>query len=395
MKILFVNMFYYPTMNGGTEHSLKLLAEELASRGHKVAVATYDGKQPVLSQECISGVYVYRMYNPIFMKKAFHRPVRTDEKLKYYVGKYFNKAMEKQLEYILGQVQPDIVHTQNFFPTRLLKSIKRRGISTIHTLRDYFLLDPKSDLNASHRIIVNLHRLYQRFYTDRYLDMVTAPSELIMKRHTDRNFFSICRRKVIYNAVRLDMEETVRYIDEKKSRTEKTVHFLYVGSLLKLKGIDLLLRTFQEIKMDHIRLTICGSGPMQHEVEDMCRQDTRIRFKGQLMSSELAVEYAAADVVIVPSLWEEPFGRVVIEAAQHGNPIIGSNRGGVAEVIGHTKFGTLFTYDDPEDLKKQIKLFAERNYLRQFYPRLAEGIQEFSSEKQVLKFEEAYSDIRG
>lgn len=395
MKILFVNMFYYPTMIGGTEHSLKLLAEELTDRGHRVSVATYDGKESGLSQECINGVFIYRMCNMLFMKKFFHKSISTDRKMRYYAGKYFNQSVEKQLKRILEQVQPDIVHTQNFFPTALLKCVKKRGISTVHTLRDYFMLDPKSNLNASPKMIVVLHRLYQRFYLDRYLDVVTAPSEIILKRHVERDFFKTCRTKVIHNAVRLNIEETSCYIEGKKNRTDKTVHFLYAGRLVKLKGIDLLLTTFREIRLDHIRLTVCGSGPLQDDVEQVCAQDTRICYKGQLSATDLSKEYVAADVVIVPSLWEEPFGRIVIEAAQYGNPVIGSNRGGVTEIIKHSGFGSVFAYDDAEDLQRQIRLFADRNYLRQFYPQLIGGIQEFSSKKQVEKFEDVYREVRG
>ena len=43
MKILILNMFYYPNLIGGAEHSVKLLAEHLAAKGHKVSVLTMDG----------------------------------------------------------------------------------------------------------------------------------------------------------------------------------------------------------------------------------------------------------------------------------------------------------------------------------------------------------------
>ena len=76
MRVLIINMYYYPNMIGGAEHSVKLLAEGLVKSGHQVTVYTLDAiaKNEALKQETIEGVHVVRGYSKAIYERRIKKP---------------------------------------------------------------------------------------------------------------------------------------------------------------------------------------------------------------------------------------------------------------------------------------------------------------------------------
>jgi glycosyltransferase involved in cell wall biosynthesis len=106
--------------------------------------------------------------------------------------------------------------------------------------------------------------------------------------------------------------------------------FLFVGRLEPIKGIDLLLSAFDELDPSiEARLVIVGDGTLSREVENAMERDTRIVYRGRLEGEALWAQFAAADVLVAPSL-SEPWGLVVNEALSAGLAIV------VSDVFGCT-----------------------------------------------------------
>lgn len=74
--------------------------------------------------------------------------------------------------------------------------------------------------------------------------------------------------------------------------------------------------------------------------------------------------YPRADVCVVPSLWEEPFGLVAVEAMAAERPVCASRTGGLAEIVRHTETGFLFTPGDSAELAKELDLLLDNPPLR-------------------------------
>jgi len=111
---------------------------------------------------------------------------------------------------------------------------------------------------------------------------------------------------------------------------------LYAGRIDRRKGIDLALRVLPLLP-DEARLTIAGGGDEGHmrELEDIARAEgvcERVRFT-EVPREGLAAEYAAADVVLFPVRWLEPWGLVPLEAMTVGTPVVASGRGGSGEYL--------------------------------------------------------------
>ncbi|MDQ3098185.1 MAG: glycosyltransferase family 4 protein [bacterium] len=111
-------------------------------------------------------------------------------------------------------------------------------------------------------------------------------------------------------------------------------HVLFVGRIFEKKGINELLEAAQLLRDNpEIKIHIAGTGPLEEKVREAAQKNTNINFIGKIVNTDLPKYYQAADVFIIPSTHEEGAGRVIMEALSCGTPVIGSNRGGIPEIL--------------------------------------------------------------
>lgn len=387
MRVLIINEYYYPNMIGGTENSVKLLAEGLVKNGHEVAVVCGNNEE-ALRVDTINGVKVYKINLKKYLLPHINK-LNLKDKIINKLIEINNPFIKKDLVYILNEYKPDVVHTNNLygFSSYVWNIVKDHDIPIVHTLRDYELLAP----------IKQLPRLSSVLGKERtkIVNTVTSPSKITLQRFIENNFFSCSEKCVIHNAIDLDILETKKIIENKRNLNTKKITFLYVGMLEEIKGIKNLLVAFTSIENANIKLSICGKGALEYLVKDYSNKDNRIHYHGQLDKSDLQNIYLSCDVMIVPSIWEEPFGRVVIEANQYGLPVIGSNRGGIQEIIDTIDTGLLFQYDSIEALRNAIIKFSDRELICEYYDNIIKNIEIYSLQKQIDKFLLVYQDCIG
>ncbi len=120
---------------------------------------------------------------------------------------------------------------------------------------------------------------------------------------------------------------------------EKASDFVFCGRLVREKGADLLIRAFAGVvdKVPGARLTIVGSGPERVPLENLVtdlRISHAVRFSGSLFGQHLVDELSRHAYLVVPSVWEEPFGIVALEGIARCEAVIATNRGGLPEAVG-------------------------------------------------------------
>ena len=116
---------------------------------------------------------------------------------------------------------------------------------------------------------------------------------------------------------------------------------LYVGQLIRGKGVDLLIKAFRELRHPAI-LRIVGRGNDEEYLQRLCEEfgiSHRVQFAGWM--SDLTDEYNSAALVCVPSRWQEPFGLVGIEAFAKARTVIAFDVGGISQWLKHGKNGLL------------------------------------------------------
>lgn len=125
-----------------------------------------------------------------------------------------------------------------------------------------------------------------------------------------------------------------------RGSSPEDVTFLYTGRLLPEKGVRELLTAFIQLNLPNTKLVIAGGSSFQggepseyerelHKIAE--KTSERVRFTGMLPFNKLIKEYAAADVMVVPAIWEEPAGLTVVEAMAAGLPVITTASGGIGE----------------------------------------------------------------
>lgn len=139
---------------------------------------------------------------------------------------------------------------------------------------------------------------------------------------------------------------------------------LFVGRLVEKKGVRYLLEAMPQVLRDFpsATLAVVGDGPLRPELEAMSRSlglEEHVRFLGPVSNAELPGYYAAADLFVGPSILAEDgdtesFGVVFVEAMAAGCPVVGSDVGGIRDVIVDRKTGLLVREKDPDSIAAAI-----------------------------------------
>ena len=118
-----------------------------------------------------------------------------------------------------------------------------------------------------------------------------------------------------------------------------------------------------------------------------------VRFIGFVKTEDFLAE---VDVLVVPSLWNDPCPLVIIEAFAQGVPVIGSNRGGIPERIDEDKTGFVFAPEHPETLTAVLERFISgRDEVARMRVETLKRAREFSPKRMVDDYLEVYAKALG
>ncbi len=102
------------------------------------------------------------------------------------------------------------------------------------------------------------------------------------------------------------------------------------------------------------------------------------------------------DVLVAPSLWNEPFGLVIPEAHRWGVPVIASRRGGIPELIKEAITGFLFEPESPGELDALIqRLIQQPETLSAMRPACVRSGEAFTPERVWCEYKHLYDEVRG
>lgn len=172
-------------------------------------------------------------------------------------------------------------------------------------------------------------------------------------------------------------------------------YVLFVNRLYKYKGTEHLIKVMNELEYE---CKIVGDGPEKSKLERMANNN--IQFLGELSpvespnGSKLEELYAKASLVVVPSIFPEPFGMTCVEALASEKPVIASKTGGIIDVINENN-GILVEPKNVEQLKDAITTLMNNSSLRKELGRNGRKFVEenFNVEIQTKKLERMYYDL--
>lgn len=209
------------------------------------------------------------------------------------------------------------------------------------------------------------------------------------------------RLSVIPNGVDVDRIHRGDPVDlrEEFGVPRQSSALVFVGSLIRRKGVDVLLRAMARVEAtgDRFSLFIVGDGEERSALEELSRSldvDGRVFFAGERHDAG-AILRGTADVAVVPSR-EEPFGLTAIEAGACGVPVVASDIPGLGEVIEHGRTGLTFEPGSVDDLADALGELLSRPDLRRQLGRSARRRvdEEYTVERYVRRFEALYDRLR-
>jgi glycosyltransferase involved in cell wall biosynthesis len=129
---------------------------------------------------------------------------------------------------------------------------------------------------------------------------------------------------------------------------------MFAGRLIEEKGVRTLIDAWTR-HAPPMDLEIAGDGDLAPEVAAAAAKCPRIRWLGRMPKADLYERMKGAAALIVPSVWYEPFGLVVVEAFAMGLPVIASKIGALADIVQHGRTGLHFEAGNAEDLAAQVR----------------------------------------
>lgn len=356
-RVLIVAGNYPPHIVGGGEIATQIIAEWLASNGVTVRVITC-GKTE--STRIDNGVTIQSVRSPNIYWR-FAEPRRSVfAKAIWHALDNYNPRTTRLLSEIITRFQPDIVVTsilENFGAAAWLAA-KRSRVAVVDIIHSYYLQCIKggrfrSGHNCETRCIACRLATAGKKYLSRHVDGVIGVSRYVLEAHISEAYFANARQTFIYNPIN-------RIVEQPRSALRSRVPtFGFLGKLLPTKGIEQLVKVFSSGRLNY-PLLIAGDGDAEFEAKLRVNADSKlIQFLGWIDPTKL---FDRIDFLIFPSLWNEPFGRGIVEAMGQAIPVIGAKRGGIPELIEEGRNGYLFDPAVEGELERAVNLACAADY---------------------------------
>ena len=368
MRVLSVGNMYPPHHLGGYELIWRAAVEHLRAAGHEVRVLTTEHREPDPDPSIGEDPDAHRELRWYWREHEFPR---MSPQARLALERY-NLAV---LEHHLASLRPDVVAwwSMGGMSMSLIEAVRRRGLAAVGLVHDEWLVYGP--------LVDSWHRLANRRGVPRALveRLARVPVRVDFGGAAEWAFVSEATRRHA-RADGLELERTSvapSGVDRSLMRSAPMPpwrwRLLYVGRLDGRKGIEVAIRALARLPEASLRIVGAGDERYRARLRVLISElalDERVEF-ALLPRGELPAEYARADAVLFPTLWEEPWGLVPLEAMATGTPVVATGTGGSSEYLRHERNCLLYEpRDDPAALAAEVRRLAADQALRE---RLREG----------------------
>lgn len=397
MKILQVIHGYPMLYNAGSEVYTQSLSHALAARGHEVHVFTREEDSFAPDHRMRSGVDAD--------DERVHLHIINNPRAR---DRYRQAGIDVAFGDLMDRLQPQVVLVGhlNHLSTSLVHEASRRQIPILFTLHDFWLMCPRGQFMQSDPADPEdlwavcdgqddakcARHCYSRYFAggpeDRdqdlaywtdwvrrrmahvraiveCIDLFVAPSQQLLARFRDD--FGIPAAKLRY----LDYGFDRARMAGRRREPGEPFTFGYIGTHIPAKGIDLLLKAFDQVPAP-ARLRIWGrhrgqdTEALQRLASALPGVGARVEWRTEYRNRDLVADvFDHVDAIVVPSIWMENSPLVIHEAQEARVPIVTADVGGMAEFVAHEVNGLLFRHRDASSLAGQMtRLAADPNWAR-------------------------------
>jgi glycosyltransferase involved in cell wall biosynthesis len=407
MKVVLANKYYF--LKRGAERYLLDLEQMLRHHGHEVI--------PFAMRHPANLPTPYAKY---FLSQVETKKTSFDWQGLRTLGRmFFSFEAQEKISSLVRRFQPDLVHVNNIYyqiSPSIFLTLRELGLPTVMTVHDYHMISPEYTRWSHHRV-EDLSRLgiipaaFSRFHKNSFfaslaaaatfrlhermglyhlVDRYIAPSEFVKNELIKKGFPPAKLRVLPFG---LDARGITPAIGWDEG------YVLYVGQLAEEKGVWMLLRAAKNLPQ--IKFKLVGCGGEEERMKRAAAALNNVEFVGFVSGEALWSLYRRARCLVVPSLWQEVFGLVALEAMAAGKPVIASNIGGLPEIVVDRVTGLLVQPGSLPELSEAIqRLSTDHKMAREMGLAGRErALRDFTNEKHyegLMKiYAEAIKEHRG
>ena len=403
MRILLVNKFHY--RKGGAETYYLTVGSELERMGHEIA---YFSMRHPDNLPCKWDKYfvTQREYNNV---KNPLKAARDGMALIY------SPEAKRNFQALCEEFRPDVVHLNNVHRQITLSILdapylRENRVPVFYTAHDYVTVCPgylmldgdgrvcdacledgryrhcivnrcvkgsraKSALAAMEASFNRCHKSNQRIHR------VIAPSRFMRSKLIEGGW---PEGKVVFLQNFADDAILDRASNAGADTTDReNPYLLFFGRLSVEKGVDTLLRSFDAVSPNlpqDMRLVVVGDGPDAGEFKALASSlgcASRIEFAGYQTGDALQTYVERASLAISSSRWRENMPYSIVEAFAAGTPVVGTNIGGIPELVDEGKTGFICEPGDVQSMADAISRGVSAFLEQPVYARLQHNCRSY------------------
>lgn len=394
MRILVLTNYYPPFELGGWGQLTQEMVEGLRARGHLVRVLTsnYRAQETVGPETGVARV--------LHLSSPDHLSYHASYSLR------FRRWREQNLRSLAGEMRafdPEILFINgmwNLDPALAVAAEDRMPGRVVYYLASPWPTDPDPHLaywtlpaarglrRWPKRVagwVVLRTFLGSRNGRRPRMGRVLCVSEYMRQYLVEQVGVPAAHTKVVYNGIDLD-----KFPWQERRSPPLPLRLLYAGRLSPDKGVHTAVEGFARFRNIHPEhpacLTVLGEGPSFYRdrlgrlAEGLGSTDA-VRFRGAVPRHQMPQVLADHDVLVFPSVWQEPLARMVQEAMACGLVVIGTTTGGTEELLVEGETGLTFEAEDAAGLARQMARLVEQPDL---FGRLARAARKAVEERFTL-----------
>lgn len=347
-KVLIVHNYYQ--VPGGEDTVVYNEKNLLLENGHEVVMYTRN------NNEIKNRNIIYKLILPL----------ETIFSIKTYID----------VKRIIKEEKIDIVHVHNTLPLispSVYYSAKKYKVPVIQTIHNFRLLCPGATFTRNNKICEeciekNLFwSIKNKCYRESFIQSLVSALNIKFHRiigtykkvdgYIALTEFNKSKLKTLIEEEKIFIKPNfTSFKDIEISKVEERKYFLYLGRIDKLKGINLILRAWKEIKDEE--LYIVGTGPYEEEAKRYVLENKlyNVKFLGFKSRSEVNNILKYSKALIIASQWYEGFPMTIVESFAFGVPVVAGEIGNIPYIVKSKVNGLLYEYDKYKSLVEKINI---------------------------------------
>jgi len=335
---------FYPEIHGGAETSLAILLDGLRRLGLDEVLVTLSSAQSDLPIRVI----------------RIPRFGAVPKRLKLFGMPGLNSILANRLTKLLRENRIELLHVNDTYSLRAAaKAAEALEIPLVLSYHNNLNI-PYSSYGYPYPISSWMDsREKGLLKVASRCSVVIADSDYIARRLVRAGLSPTCVKRIyIGGSIREWGSPPIHHDDP-------DIRVLSVGVMQIHKGFQDLILAIKKLSTEGwpLDVTLAGDGPYRSKLLNLAEGlgvMNRIKFVGRIDRQELKHLYEWCDVVVVPTITPEPFGRVAVEAMSRGRPVIGTATGGLTEIIDDGQTGYLVPPSNPSAIAEKLLIFQNQ-----------------------------------